>query len=334
MKYREFRSKMLEEAIRTRTPILGEFELTAHCNFACKMCYVINKKAMDLNTEQWKAIFKKAYDNGLLFALMTGGEIFMRNDFIALYNYLYDLGVKITLFSNGSMISEEVVNALRKRPPEYIAITLYGASEKTYLAITNQKGFNDVDQAINRLKDKGINIVIRTLPLKPIYNDLDKMINWVKSIGLSLNYSQYVGPTRTLNFNHKEMRLEPKELEIFTTKINKEFGYESNSTENYSVDEKSCAALRAAYFINYEGLMMPCAMAYKPARSVLGEEPFIDVFHNLYLEMKDIEKDYECLGCKHRGTCIQCYARRLLEGNPKGCASYLKAYAIIKEGDN
>lgn len=335
MNYQDLRKKLISKAVKDHLPILGEFELTAHCNFSCEMCYVVDGRSKDLTTLEWKKIFKKAHENGLFFAVLTGGEIFMRKDFTELYNFLYDLGVKITLFTNASLINIELIEVLKKRPPEYIAITLYGSNDETYFKIAKVKnGFTDVAEVITLLRSNGINLVLRTIPLKPILVDLDYIINYVKSLGMKLSYTQYLGPTRNQKFNHQSLRLDALELKEFTDKINNEFGYESNSTENFSVDEKSCAALRAAYFINYEGLMMPCAMAYKPARTVLSEEPFIEVIHHLYNEMKQLESGYECLTCKYKNSCIQCYARRLLEKDPKSCNSYLRNYALVKAGDH
>ena len=334
MNYREFREKLILDAAKDRIPILGEFELTSHCNYSCNMCYVANSKSKNLTTEEWKTIFKKAHENGLFFALLTGGEIFMRKDFIELYEYLYDLGVKITLFSNGSLLNQNIISVFKKRPPEYIAITLYGASDETYLKITDRKnGFTEIKKVVNLLNDNGINFILRTIPLKPIMEELDLMIDWVKMMNMKLYYTQYVGPSKINEYDYVNYRLDPLQLKIFSDKIDNEFGYNSYNAENSSVDDRSCFALRSAYFINNQGLMMPCAMAYKPASSVLNDEPFINVFNRLYKEMKTIESGYECLSCKYKNSCMQCYARRLLENEPKSCSSYLKSYAIIKKGE-
>jgi len=329
--YRELRSKIISDAAKANIPVLGEFELTSHCNLACKMCYVVDNKTKDLSTEAWKLIFINAFDSGLLFALLTGGEIFFRKDFIELYEYLYDLGVRITLFTNGTFISDEIINTLKKRPPEYLAITVYGGTNKTYETITcDNQGFTKLNKTLDKLQANQINTIVRTIPLKPIYEEIDIIIKWAKSRNLKLYHAQYIGPTRTGEFLHQGLRLDSKDLIFFTNKIEQAFGIESKTTETTSVDFKSCAALKSGYFINFEGLMMPCAMAYKPAKSVLGEEPFLETFRFLAQELKKLETDIECLACKYNNSCIQCYARRLLEGNSSVCATYLREYAIKK----
>ena len=74
-------------------PIGGSFELTARCNFNCRMCYVHLSQAQihagrgrELTTEEWIRLAQEATDRGMVFALLTGGEPFLRSDFFEIYN--------------------------------------------------------------------------------------------------------------------------------------------------------------------------------------------------------------------------------------------------------
>ena len=68
-------------------PIGGTFELTPRCNFDCPMCYVHRKendadaRSRELTTQQWISLAQQATDAGMVFALLTGGEPFLRKDF-------------------------------------------------------------------------------------------------------------------------------------------------------------------------------------------------------------------------------------------------------------
>jgi len=331
MNYRMLRNKIIQDAAKLNIPVLGEFELTSHCNLSCKMCYVVDQETIDLTLTEWKSIFSEAYQAGLLFALLTGGEVFVRKDFPELYNYLFDLGVRITVFSNGTFINNEIIETFKKRPPEFLAITVYGATNETYEYITGKNdGFTKLNETLDLLQKSNINIVLRTIPLVPIYQEIDKIIEWVKTKGLKLFYTQYIGPSNQCEIPNEILRLDAKSLLDFSLKIDKAFGDDLNQTETTSVDAKSCAALKSGYFINHQGLMMPCAMAYKPARSILGEESFLETFQSLSKELNALEDQIVCNTCKDKATCIQCYARRLLEGDSLLCSSYLKAYAKVK----
>lgn len=332
MSYLSYKHELIRDATKKRVPILGEFELTARCNLNCEMCYVVDQKAKDLDTETWITIFKQAVDAGLVFALLTGGEFFIRKDAIKLYNTLYDLGVKITVYTNGTDITKPIIDALKKRPPEKLAITLYGASNETYQIITKHKnGFNLVKSSIAQLQAININLILRTIPLKALYHDLDNMIAFAKSNNLVLNYLRYVGPTRKGCTHALSMRLSPSDLIDFEARIHKAFDFKSVPTFSITTKNKACAAFKSAYFINYEGMMQPCAMAYKPAKSIINED-FSQVFKQLSQQFELIEHYDGCHSCAYKNECMQCYARRLLEKNAQSCPIYLKTYARLRKG--
>lgn len=330
MNYRLYRQQMIRDAALMHIPILGEFELTARCNLHCEMCYVVDPNAQDLSTEAWITIFKQAVEAGLMFAILTGGELFTRQDAMLLYQTLYDLGVRITLFTNGTDLTESIVDELEKRPPEMVLISLYGASNETYQKVTKHKyGFDQLKVGINLLKSRHIKVMLRTLPLQALYKDLDDMIAFANEQDLILNYLRYIGPSRT-GFNYASvLRLSPELLIEFESKLQKAFGYESALSFTTSTEDATCAALKSGYFINYKGVMQPCAMAYTPCKSVINEN-FKQVFDSLALELRRIERFELCRVCNHNATCMQCYARRMLETGTHSCPPYLKAYAKLK----
>ena len=84
---------------RLGLPIAGNFELTARCNFNCPMCYVHMTPEQlretgrnELTAQQWLNIAKQARDMGMVFALLTGGEPFVRKDFYEIYEGMKALG--------------------------------------------------------------------------------------------------------------------------------------------------------------------------------------------------------------------------------------------------
>ncbi|MFO7968563.1 MAG: radical SAM protein [Candidatus Izemoplasmatales bacterium] len=316
--YSELKTKLLDYAYQTNVLITAEFEITSSCNFNCEMCYA-KKQNSQLTTKQWFDIFNMAYENGMLFALLTGGEIFSRPDFIKLYNHLYDLGVKITLFTNGSKLNDKILEALKKRPPEVIAITLYGYDESSYQDFTKTKAFKDVDQAIDKIINSNLNLTLRTIPLPKIYQNLDKIIAYVKSKNLHLGYFLYVSQT-----NDSFKRLSPKELLDFESQIKSAF-----PTNVTNTDSKKCSAFISSYFINHQGYMQGCAMMPKPTKKV-GDD-LLGTFLELKKQWDELIKNSPCKNCELEQNCMNCVARRYLEGNVLKCSAYLKAIAEEKQ---
>ena len=87
----------------------GTFELTPRCNFRCPMCYVhmdpqqADQVGRELSAAQWINLAEQARDQGLVFALLTGGEPFIRKDFFEIYDAMKDMGLVISINSNGQI---------------------------------------------------------------------------------------------------------------------------------------------------------------------------------------------------------------------------------------
>ncbi len=133
-------------AAERRQPVNGAFELTERCNLACRMCYVRQspgdraRRAKELSAAAWLELARQAVDNGMIFLLLTGGEVFLRPDFFELYTPLTRLGLILTLFTNGTLITEALAARLAEAPPSRTEITLYGATAATYEAVTGVTG--------------------------------------------------------------------------------------------------------------------------------------------------------------------------------------------------
>ncbi|MBI9008558.1 MAG: radical SAM protein [Tenericutes bacterium] len=326
MQYNDIKSKLIKSASKQSIPVLCEFELTSNCNFSCPMCYVCNEDN-SLSTKQWISIFDEAIKNGMLFANMTGGEIFVRKDFNVLYEYLFDKGIKITLFSNGSIIPKETLELLSKKKPHYIAITLYGYDSQSYESFTKSKNsYENVISNIQQLKESNINTLIRTIPIKNIYDNLDKMIHLAKSLDMNLYYLSYVTKTNLKNLRNE--RLNAKELIDFEKKINQAFNYK-DKTNDFEDDYKSCSALRATCFINHKGYMQPCALGYNLSKSII-ENDFLETFKKLGIRFRELEETHPCRGCEFLNNCSTCVARRLNEEGNAKCSKYLKEVSITR----
>ena len=63
------------------------------------MCYVrqaagdLTKAAKELPAAAWLELARQAVDNGMVFLLLTGGEVFLRRDFFEIYEPLTRLGL-------------------------------------------------------------------------------------------------------------------------------------------------------------------------------------------------------------------------------------------------
>jgi len=188
---KRLRSEAIHRAAsRMQIPVTASFELTARCNFHCGMCYVcrypndLEALRKELSAEQWIRSGEEARDEGLYFLTLTGGEIFLREDFRQIYEAFSNMGFRSVLYTNGSMITEETAKWLAKIPPRLVSVTVYGASAETYEAVTGHRdGFERTMRGIRALLDNGINTEIKTTVVKANQNELEALIRIADKLG-------------------------------------------------------------------------------------------------------------------------------------------------------
>ena len=157
------KERLQRKAALAGLPISGTFELTPRCNLSCRMCYVrMTPEEMaafgrELTAQEWISLGEEATRAGMRFLLLTGGEPILRPDFTEIYSAMSQLGLSISINTNGTMMSQQVRQLLEKRPPSQLNITLYGPNEETYKALCgNPHAYAKTLDSIRWARDFGI----------------------------------------------------------------------------------------------------------------------------------------------------------------------------------
>jgi radical SAM protein with 4Fe4S-binding SPASM domain len=179
-------------AAKCRQPVNGAFELTNRCNLLCRMCYNrhgscdLTKMATELSAARWLELARQAKDSGMVFLLLTGGEVFLRHDFFEIYEPLTRMGLMLTVFSNGTLITNEIAQRLAQAPPSRTEITLYGATAAVYETVTRVPGsFNACCSGIEALLSKGVPLALKTTLTRHNVHELEAMRQMAKDWGVS-----------------------------------------------------------------------------------------------------------------------------------------------------
>lgn len=331
--YRDWKRKLAQLAKTEVFPLTLECELTTKCNFSCPMCYAKdNRPSSEWTFLDWKQLFDEAIGIGTLFFVLTGGEPLSHPNFWQIYEYLTNKGVKITVFTNSSLIDESVINRFIKYPPELIVITLYGWDDHSVYQVTkNSDGFTKINKAIDILKQHHLPFTLRTLPIRPIYEGLDKLIAYVQSKNLFLGYQLYLSPSPKVN-NIEPLRLNSTELNEFENKIRNAFSVYQQESCEISSTSSDCQAMNSGCYITHDGYMRPCVMAFDFQEKVIFNQ-LLQVYRNLAKRWHSFTVNSECQDCNLKRHCLSCKARLILENQNNGCSEYLKTFAA-KRGVN
>ncbi|MFZ2447410.1 MAG: radical SAM protein [Syntrophobacteraceae bacterium] len=203
-------SEMLRRAAVTRQPAHGAFELTSRCNLACRMCYVRQAAgdaataAKEIPASAWLELARGAVDNGMVFLLLTGGEVFLRRDFFEIYEPLTRMGLSIALFTNGTLITKEIAARLAQAPPSRVEITLYGATAATCEAVTGRQGSLAACRAgIEALLSHRITFGLKTTVTRQNVGELEAMRQMAHDWGVPFSASWLL--TRRPDLNHSDV---------------------------------------------------------------------------------------------------------------------------------
>ena len=318
---------------RLGLPIAGNFELTARCNFNCPMCYVHMTPEQlretgrnELTAQQWLNIAKQARDMGMVFALLTGGEPFVRKDFFEIYEGMKALGVLISINSNGSMLQGEILEKILQNPPARFNISLYGGSNETYENMCGLPVYERVKENIRRLRKAGIDASLN-LSITP-YNKDDIARIYADAVELDVNVkaSSYMYPPIRVNGEQFGCgnRLSPEEAaknsyawdklrfddEMFRLRMDGICSLTQSDPEGCPLGEGEgvrCRAGSTSFWMTWDGRMLPCGMMHGPTAYPL-ESGFEKAWEYIREETVKIRTPAQCTSCPKKPVCPMCAA--------------------------
>lgn len=183
------RTNRPDKPIASRMAAL-DIELTERCNNDCIHC-CINRPANDadartreMTTAQIKDILREAADLGCLQVRFTGGEPLLRTDFEDIYVFARRAGLKVSLFTNGCLITARIAGLLACIPPlEPIEITVYGMHRESYEAVTRRPGsFAQFRRGVDLLLQHDVAFLLKSVILPPNEHETEELEAWARTI--------------------------------------------------------------------------------------------------------------------------------------------------------
>lgn len=311
-------------------PVSGNFELTARCNFNCPMCYVhmteeqVRAAGQELTAAQWLKIAEEARDEGMIFALLTGGEPLVRRDFFEIYNGMKDLGLLLSINSNGSMLRGEILEKFLLDPPTRFNISLYGGSNETYRNMCGIPVYDRVKDNIRALRQAGVDVSLN-LSITP-YNRQDLARIFADAVELDVNVraSSYMYPPVRVNGGQfgcgnrlsvteaaqcavewDLLRFSPEEFSLRARNMARRIDEDRDGCPVESGEGISCRAGSTSFWVTWDGRMRPCGMMIQPEVYPL-QTGFQAAWEQLKEATREIRMPRQCTACDHREICSVC----------------------------
>ncbi|HHU05319.1 MAG TPA: radical SAM protein [Clostridiales bacterium] len=321
----QFLEELQIKAARLSIPIYGGFELTSRCNLECRMCYVKGKcpqrelQKQELSADEWIKIASSAARNGALAVFLTGGEPLIREDFKEIYEAMCRLGLRITLFTNATLITEELVRWLAETPPSIVDVSLYGMSEDTYYDLCGWgEAYGRTINGIELLLKHGITTRLKTTIVKANLKEFPAIRDYAKSLNLEFTGTTLVHGNLTEGISYIEnLRISPEQFYELCIETRDDYVNDKAVIKELSERQKgaplmSCSAARTSFFVNWKGHLTPCPLLEKPFTEPLktGYEAAWNELRRLIAGIPEADK---CVNCENRGFCAVCPAKLYLE---------------------
>lgn len=333
---------LFHKASRNRIPLGGTFEISPVCNFSCRMCYV-RKTREELRREgkkertadEWIELGRKCRDAGMLYLLLTGGEPFLYPEFHYLYESLQNMGLVLSINTNGTMIDDRELEWLKEHAPARVNITLYGASPETYGRICgNPAGYEKAVQAILKIKEARIPVVINASIIPENADDLEAIIKFGKDHDIVVHAATYMFPPVRRRPEDTDSRLTPEEsgrlnvMKQYYMLDKKSFlkagqrclelaecdetaGGDNFKSDTWGAMEgmpMQCRAGRSTFWVSWDGKMTTCGIMDFPVVKYPFEEEFIDCWEDMTDKVRKATVLKECRGCPKMEFCHPCAA--------------------------
>lgn len=169
-----------------------QFELTSHCNAACKHCYnnsgVQNRVPDKMTPEKWISFARYLVEHGGIFeCVLSGGEPFLLGeDLFELMDILHDDGTLFLLQTNGSLLTRETATRLKKYRYHWLQISIDGTNADYHDAFRRKKGlWEKAVKAAEFVSENEIPLKIAHCVTPANLHDIDDMCELAYSLGAS-----------------------------------------------------------------------------------------------------------------------------------------------------
>lgn len=201
-------------------PFNAAIELTLKCNLRCVHCYNFDRdtpmpaRDAELTREEVFGLLGDLRRLGCFQVAFTGGEAMVHPDFFAFMDRARDLGLAVSVLTNGTTLTDEVVDRLAAYDNLVdTSLSVYGATASTHDAITQARGsYARTVRGAERLRDARIPVALKFIVMKGNVGEVEGMIALSKRMGVLYNVDTYIRPRHDGDESSYTARAAPEAL--------------------------------------------------------------------------------------------------------------------------
>ncbi len=316
------------------------WNVTRACNLRCLHCYYIAGKPLDdelTTVEAYELIDEIASvfgsDANITFG---GGEPLMREDIFKLIEYANEMGLRLTLATNGTMLNARRVKRMKEAGIEEVIIPLDGR-RATHDRIRGSGVYDKAVRAARLCKEAGMELVIDPCIMKQNEEETPAIIHTALELGArQCRFFHYIALGRgkeripadelgieeyisNLLLLYDEQRRLGKSIDICTTQASQYWVILKRKAEEglfvpdfFFSEPPGCRAATGMLSIKPNGDVVPCPLLDVKAGNVkdMGLREILD--SEVFISLRGRKVKGRCARCRNRDLCGGCRVRAYL----------------------
>lgn len=294
--------------MKNKMPYKVFLETTYTCNLNCDHCYLsgaTNNNFKPIEIVRIKEIIDELSEMGLVELILTGGEAGLYENLIELIEYSSSKNILVTLLSNGTLLTEKMIDQIIKAGIHDVRVSLYGF-EKYHDNFVHRKGsFLSSVKTLSLFREKAGIGSASCIVTKENVNEVKELKNYLKQKGIPISYSPLIIPTIYGDKTPTKLRLQDIELENFI----KDY--------NINIGGNKCTAGISRFRIMPNGNVNPCEMLRHIYLGNIYEKSFKEILSSdeekEWIDTYNQEQDDKCKKCDYSKKCVNCKGLSYLE---------------------
>jgi heme b synthase len=309
------------------------WELTTACNLKCihcRACPADKRSPEDLTTRQGRALLDDIASYAKPGIVLSGGEPLVRPDVFDLAKYGTDLGLRMLLATNGTLVTPDVAARVVESGIQRVSVSIDGATTSSHDSFRRIDGAFDMAwRGIENLKAAGAPFQINTTVSKHNVAELPEILDLAVSRGAVALHIFLLVPTGCGKEVADDEMIDPQEYErvlnwFYDRSTDSGISLKATCAPHYyriirqrsrgqrvSDHGKGCLAGSAVCFISHKGDVYPCGYLPVSAGNVV-QTSFQSIWEEaeVFRALRDEDNlEGKCGRCEFRRVCMGCRAR-------------------------
>ncbi|MGQ9732294.1 MAG: radical SAM/SPASM domain-containing protein [Candidatus Zipacnadales bacterium] len=262
-------ARVLLEGRQPPRPTTCTLQVTTRCQLNCSHCSAARFKTNqreELSTEQWINAIRQAEDLGVNNVVFTGGEPLLRKDILELVRAVDPQRANVAMFTNGLLLTDEVVTALREAGLFSLMVSLDDVRPEVHDHLRRMPGsFAKATAGIKRALEGGLLVGISTYarPQDVHEGRLEQMIEFARELGVhEITIFDTVPTGKLLALKQNELLSADDKMRLIALEkdYNARVGYPHVITQAFINGPQGvgCFAAYIQFYITAYGDVNPC----------------------------------------------------------------------------